>query len=51
MRIRHTNRFFLALALALLGPWTGLHAQGYPSRPIQLPTPSLPSGPLPVESL
>lgn len=38
------NSFFLAMALALLAPWTGVQAQGYPSRPVQLVIPFPPGG-------
>lgn len=39
-----TKSFFLAAALMLLAPWAGVHAQGYPSRPIQLVIPFPPGG-------
>jgi tripartite-type tricarboxylate transporter receptor subunit TctC len=39
-----TYRFFLALVLALLAPWAGAQAQGYPSKPIQLVIPFPPGG-------
>ena len=34
-----TTRFLLALVLALLAPWAGAQAQGYPTKPIQLVIP------------
>lgn len=35
---------FLVMALALLAPWAGVHAQAYPSKPIQLVIPFPPGG-------
>ncbi len=44
MNPRYEKRFFLAMALGLLAPWASVHAQGYPTRPIQLVIPFPPGG-------
>src|SRR5689334_14289893 len=43
MKPRYSKRFLLATALALLAPWAA-HAQGYPSKPVQLVIPFPPGG-------
>ena len=44
MKPRYEKRFLLAMALVLLAPWAGVHAQGYPSKPVQLVIPFPPGG-------
>lgn len=41
---KFSRSIFLAMGLALLAPWAGVHAQAYPSKPIQLVIPFPPGG-------
>lgn len=41
---KFSRSIFLGMVLALLAPWAGVHAQAYPSKPIQLVIPFPPGG-------
>lgn len=44
MQPSRSRRLLLAAMLGVLAPWAGAHAEGFPSRPIQLVVPFAPGG-------